>query len=111
MLVAQDSDAQVAGWLHAFVYRPLESEACVEIAGLVVDERRRSSGVGRALMQHAEDWARSQGLHAVYLRSNIIRSDAHAFYEKLGYQRIKTQHAFRKKLAPGNAQVINMQSP
>jgi hypothetical protein len=34
------------------------------------------------------------------LRSNILRTDAHKFYEQLGYERVKTQHTYRKSLAP-----------
>jgi hypothetical protein len=34
----------------------------------------------------------------VSLRSNIVRPESHAFYEKIGYARFKTQHAYRKRL-------------
>jgi hypothetical protein len=37
------------------------------------------------------------------LRSNVIRKAAHAFHEKLGYKRIKTQHAFLKHFRKGEA--------
>jgi GNAT superfamily N-acetyltransferase len=69
-----------------------------EIGGLVVGESHRGQGVGQLLMQQAEEWARARGCRAVYLRTNVIRTDAHRFYERLGYTRIKTQHAFRKNL-------------
>jgi GNAT superfamily N-acetyltransferase len=75
-----------------------EQDPVAEIAGLVVDAEWRGSGVGKLLMQRAEDWARANGLRMVVLRSNVIRSEAHAFYESIGYTRFKTQHAFRKQL-------------
>ena len=74
------------------------TEARVEVAGLVVDEKCRGRGIGRALMGRAESWAREHGCAMVSLRSNVIRSEAHAFYQGLGYSLVKTQHAFRRKL-------------
>jgi GNAT superfamily N-acetyltransferase len=96
--VAELEDGRVVGWIHVCVSYLIESNPRAEIGGLVVDEARRGSGVGKLLMQHAEDWARSKRLDAVYLRSNVIRKDAHRFYERLGYKNTKTQHAFLKKL-------------
>ena len=58
----------------------------------------RGQGVGRVLVERAEGWAKARGLKSVYVRSNIVRKDAHAFYQKLGYKIIKTQSAFRKAL-------------
>lgn len=89
---------EVVGWIHAARYLTLESGSAVEIRGLVVDEHHRGMGLGRALLRHAEDWARAGGAGAVRLRTNIIRIDAHAFYRHLGYSVVKTQHAFRKPL-------------
>lgn len=89
---------RVVAWLHAFICRLLESNPFVEIGGLVVEETCRGRGLGRLLMERAEDWARRKRCRAVYLRSNVIRKDAHAFYSRLGYEQIKTQHAFRKIL-------------
>lgn len=89
---------EVVAWLHVFVCRLVEADRFAEIGGLVVDEACRAQGAGRLLMGHAEQWAREKGCRGVYLRSNVIRKEAHSFYERLGYTRIKTQHAFRKDL-------------
>ncbi|MBZ5562047.1 MAG: GNAT family N-acetyltransferase [Acidobacteriia bacterium] len=89
---------RVIGWVHVFVKHLLESDEEAEIGGLVVDARHQGSGAGHLLMQHAEQWARAKGLRSVYLRSNVIRKDAHAFYQKSGYQVVKTQFALRKIL-------------
>jgi hypothetical protein len=51
-------------------------------------------------MQHGEAWPARRGLKSVSLRSNIVRDEAHTFYERLGYERVKTQHAYRKHLYP-----------
>jgi len=89
---------QLVGWLHVFICPQLLTHAQAEIGGLVVEVNSRAQGVGKILMRQAEEWARARGCRAVYLRTNIIRADAHRFYEQLGYTRIKTQHAFRKPL-------------
>ena len=98
VFVAQLADGTIAGWIGAFVYRCVEADARVEISGLVVDERFRSQSVGRLLLERAEAWSREKGLTATSLRSNVIRERAHAFYKRQGYEHIKTQKSFRKKL-------------
>lgn len=94
--VAETAEARVIGWVHVSVRCLVESDPEAEIGGLIVDEEHRGSGAGRLLMERAEQWASAKGLPSVYLRSNVVRQAAHAFYTKLGYQVVKTQHAFRK---------------
>jgi hypothetical protein len=36
------------------------------------------------------------------VRSNVTRTESHPFYERLGYARVKTQHAYRKRLGPSS---------
>ncbi|MFQ5925956.1 MAG: GNAT family N-acetyltransferase [Terriglobia bacterium] len=96
--VAETLDGKVMGWLHVFVSPLLEVDAQAEVGGLVVDEAQRGHGAGRLLLQQAEQWAREKGCRTVCLRCNVIRTGAHAFYEKLGYQTIKSQKVFRKSL-------------
>jgi len=88
----------VVGWVHVIATFLIESDPQAEIGGLVVDQNHRGRGVGTLLMSQAEQWARAQGLRSVYLRSNVLRREAQRFYEKLGYQVVKTQTAFRKQL-------------
>lgn len=98
ILVAEGPEGQVVGWLHATVTRSLVVESAASIAGLVVDEHFRRKGVARSLMRQAEAWTLSQGVKSVSLRTNVARNAAHMFYEQLGYQRVKTQHVYRKLL-------------
>jgi GNAT superfamily N-acetyltransferase len=64
----------------------------------VVDAAQRGLGVGRALVDAVESWARTRGLDRVVVRSNVVRLESHPFYERIGYKRIKTQHVYRKGL-------------
>jgi GNAT superfamily N-acetyltransferase len=96
--VAESPDGYVVGWVHVHARSLMVVDRHAEIGGLVVDEDYRGCGIGRRLMQHAEEWARGQGCRTVYLRSNVIRKNAHAFYKKVGYSVVKTSLTFCKAL-------------
>lgn len=98
VFIAEWADGHVVGWVHIYACQLVVIDRHARIGGLVVNEDRRRRGVGRLLMERAERWARDQGCGAVHLRSNVVRSGAHAFYEKIGYSHVKTQRAFRKGL-------------
>jgi GNAT superfamily N-acetyltransferase len=89
---------KVVGWVHAFVKYSIDAGPRAEIGGLVVDASRRRAGLGKLLMGEAEEWARSRELEGVYLRSNVLREPAHAFYEAIGFRKFKSQHCFLKLL-------------
>jgi GNAT superfamily N-acetyltransferase len=98
VFVAEDPAGRVLGWVHVFVNKLLESDLRAEIGGLVTDPAARRQGVGRALMAEAEAWSRDRGLKTVSLRTNIKRTEAHRFYEGLGYTSVKTQYNYRRQL-------------
>ena len=99
LVAVSDADRHLAGFIALEQRITLESGERVEIVGLVVDADARRGGVGRSLVAAAEQWAGDHGLDEVFLRSNVVRPEAHPFYEGLGYTRTKTQHAYRKRLA------------
>ena len=101
VLVAEVGPGRVVGWLHGAEQELLESGRRCEILGLVVDDSHRGQGVGRRLVQAAEAWASARGLDQMAVRSNVARAESHPFYERLGYVRAKTQHAYRKRLSAG----------
>lgn len=94
-------DGIIAGWVHAFLYRPLHKDTVVEVAGLVVDEGYRKLGIGRRLLDATEEWAKTQGCCRITLASNIARKEAHQFYQAIGYALHKTQYTFNKELKEG----------
>jgi len=65
---------------------------------LVVDESARGRGIGRALVSAGEAWLASRGCVLVEVTSNQRRTDAHAFYERLGYA--ATSLRFGKTIVP-----------
>lgn len=54
------------------------------VENVVVAERARRRGVGRALMEHAFVIARTAGCYKVQLMSGMDRGPAHSFYEGVG---------------------------
>ncbi len=98
LLVAEGGDGRLAGFIGLEQRLMIESGERVEIVGLVVDADARRGGIGRALVAAAEAWTRARGVDALFLRSNVVRPEAHPFYQGLGFARIKTQHAYLKRV-------------
>jgi GNAT superfamily N-acetyltransferase len=98
LLVATDSRDRPIGWLHVELKRSLVSPLSAQVMGLVVDERRRSAGVGAELLRRAEEWARDRGCNALLVATRVTRDDAHRFYRREGYRLLKTSHVFEKDL-------------
>ena len=96
-IACQKADS-VIGWINVYVANELLVSKQAEIGGLIVDERYRACGIGRQLMQQAKVWAQQQGCSSLQVRSNIIRQQAHSFYERVGFNLDKTQKVFRHRL-------------
>ena len=91
-------EGEIVGWTGVCADETLVDglEACIE--GLVVDERLRSRGVGLSLLDSAERWATERGCANLIVRSNVVRTRAHEFYERNGFMTVKSQRFFRKSL-------------
>ena len=61
------------------------------ILALVISENMRGRGVGQALIGAAENDFAQRNIRRVAVYSHFRRTDAHEFYEKLGY----TKNGFR----------------
>ncbi len=80
-------DGEVAGAATAQMTPLLFVEAPrVMLTALVVDERRRGLGLGRALVHAVERWGADRGALRIVVDSGVARIDAHAFYLHLGYE-------------------------
>lgn len=99
VFVAEVPGAGPRGFAHLHVGVALQSGERVELLGLVTDAALRSRGLGALLVAEAERWTRDKGFQTLCVRCNVVRPDAHRFYERLGFECSKTQKHFRKSLA------------
>jgi GNAT superfamily N-acetyltransferase len=98
VFVAQLMSGAIAGWIGVCVLRTVETNPWTEVTGLIVDETLRSQGIGKALLDQAEQWTRTRGCDVVTVHSNVVRERAHRFYEANGYDHVKTQKCLQKHL-------------
>jgi GNAT superfamily N-acetyltransferase len=69
-----------------------------EVAALIIDRAERGQGIGAALLKSAEDWAKTQELPLIRIRSNTKREGAHRFYQRNGYEIVKSWHLLTKDI-------------
>lgn len=66
------------------------------VEDVVVDAAHRGKGYGEALMRRALELAREGGCYKLVFTSNKARTDAHRFYQRLGFK--ATHEGFRMDL-------------
>ena len=57
-----------------------------QIEAVRIDAPLRGRGLGAEMMRWAIDEARRRGCSHMQLTSNLVRKDAHRFYERLGFR-------------------------
>ena len=67
-----------------------EPQRTAHIITIDVVEPWRRRGVGGALMDAAEEWAKTKGLALIYLETAVDNTVAQSFYARRGYERFKT---------------------
>ena len=95
---AASLEGLVVAWIDVSIVHHLQSEPYGEIGGLVVSGEYRGCGIGRKLVEAAEQWIASQKIATVLVRSQIAREGAHAFYLQQNFSRLKTSAVFTKTL-------------
>lgn len=93
MCVAADGE-QVAGVAVFRLFENTHVGRRFYVDDLVTDEKRRSSGVGKALLDWLEAEARRRGCPGLDLESGTHRTDAHRFYFREGF--VIPSFSFRK---------------
>src|SRR5580704_16939244 len=97
-LMVAEQGGRIIALCHTYARAALDKPPEAVVQALVVDQASRGSGVGKIMMTAAEKWAEDRGFTSVTLASHVSRSDAHAFFESIGYRREGTSHLFRKTL-------------
>ncbi|MDT0446018.1 GNAT family N-acetyltransferase [Streptomyces johnsoniae] len=89
LLVAErDQDARVVGTLQLSILHGLSRKGASRalIESVRVAAEARGTGLGSELIRRAVEEAERQGCALVQLTSDATRTDAHRFYEKLGFR-------------------------
>lgn len=93
IFIAEDEAGKRAGFLHLQTQTDyFNGEKIAYISDLAVDSAFEGQGIGRTLLDKAEDWAREQNcsLLTLYVFSNNSR--ARKIYEKLGFNEEVTKY-------------------
>ncbi|MFG2814616.1 GNAT family N-acetyltransferase [Streptomyces sp. NPDC048410] len=86
-LVVAVRDGRVIGTLQLTIIPGLSRKGATRslIEAVRVHADERGSGLGSELIEWAVDTSRRLGCHLVQLTSDKTRTDAHRFYERLGF--------------------------
>jgi ribosomal protein S18 acetylase RimI-like enzyme len=86
VFVAEDDEGARAGFIHLQKTQDFfTGRTNCHISDLAVDPRHEGRGVARALLAHAEDWARGHQCHLLTLAVFPGNERARALYEAAGY--------------------------
>ena len=87
-LIVAESDGTVVGTLQ-LTFTPsisFQGGKRATVESVRVDEKYRSRGLGRQMMLWAIERAKERGCVSMQLTTNLERTDAHRFYENLGFR-------------------------
>ena len=87
------------GYAHLRIADDLIDSDTAVVVSVVVREDRRRHGIGSLLVAAAETWARQSGRSRLLLRTDVVRTGAHAFFVALGYEGSSTQLEFIRHLS------------
>lgn len=89
-------DKKVVGVMSLiyFDYLPSVEKYC-RITTLVVDQALRGWGMGKELIQYAKQQALAHQCQVLELTTGLQRTEAHAFYEHLGFEQVSYKYTQR----------------
>ena len=94
-----ETDGKVTGFVttvEALAINLPSGNGYIKVNGLAVLPEFRHCGIGKMLMERVERLAGEREISLIGLASGFRRTDAHEFYEHLGYQ--KLSFWFRKTI-------------
>lgn len=106
-ILVAELDGEVAGYLHLNDYEVLYAPPMKNILGLAVGAAYKRQGIGRALLEAGEVWAKETGAAGIRLNSGESRTGAHSFYRACGYAGEKRQLNLKKMFETAHGPVGN----
>lgn len=98
LVYIDDTTKKVLGYIHVELFEELYFAPMYNILALAVSPLAQHQGIGSKLMTEVEQVGQKSGITEIRLSSGEERTDAHKFYEHLGYNYLKKQKRFGKKL-------------
>ena len=87
IMVARDTHGDLVGMVSAqLVISTAEGAASAWVEDMVVSEACRGKGVGRALLDSLQQWAKSKGATRAQLLVDLDNEAALGYYQHLGWQ-------------------------
>jgi len=88
-LIVADMDGEVVGTLHLTFIPSISYQGGLraQVESVRVDSKLRGKGIGKQMMVYAIERAKERGAHLMQLTSHETRTDAHRFYEQLGFKK------------------------
>ena len=84
-LIAEENSLAL-GFIHTRKHTDeMSGEVCGTVPLLAVAETAQGRGVGKLLMEAAEDWTKTQGWRLLHLEVFAANGPAQGFYQKLGF--------------------------
>ncbi len=97
-LLCAERDHELVGFVSLAILANLWQEGPIMyLTTMIVDERHRRTGIGKLFMERILESARQKGCAKIELESAFHRSGAHAFYEKMGFE--KRAYFFSKDIS------------
>ncbi len=87
LVAVRDADDRVVATMQLTLIPSLSRAGAtrLQIEAVRVAESTRGSGLGTALFRWAHEWGREHGATLAQLTTDSSRTDAHRFYDRLGY--------------------------
>ena len=96
VIFVAETNNKVVGYIHLVNYDVIYADNFKNCLGLAVDNDYKRNGIGSALLNQAEIWAKENGAVGIRLCSGVEREKAHQFYQSQGYEVTKLQKNIKK---------------
>lgn len=91
-------DDEVIGYIYVNIYDVLYQEPIANIVSFILNMNKKHNGVGKTLIEAAENWAKDKGIKKARIVSDVNRTHGHSLFKKLGYVINETDFEFKKAL-------------
>lgn len=103
--IAETSEGEIVGFIEVSIHEKVDwckTRHVGYLEGWYVARSHRGSGIGRRLIEAAEDWARRQGCHEMASDTTRDYPGSPSAHRKVGFEEIKDlPGVFRKELTGG----------